>query len=414
MSKPVALDAAGLAFARAEFARYYATVRLDPPARFTRREFAVFPFGPTSLMRRHSAFAQADEIREFLAREAPRHVYYSSAYYRRPDHASMPQKEWLGADLIFDLDADHLRHAEGLDYPAQLALVHRRFRDLLDDFLFKDFAIDPSETTIAFSGGRGYHLHVHAPAYLTLTSAERREIVEYVMGLGIDPRSAVRTDRPREPATDRGAPGARPRRHFTSLVDPSAPGWPGRLSRSVLGLIDRWEAEGAAAAEQDLLAAGMERAVARKIARQIVTEGKGRWMRDGLALDVFKGAESERFLDAVLALARIEVQGETDAPVTTDIHRLIRLPGSLHGGTGLRVVRIGYEALSEFDPLRMAVLPDPGGPGTWVEALQTVRYPFGAGELSVTAGERARLAAPAALFLLLRGEATVVSPGASS
>ncbi len=48
---------------------------------------------------------------------------------------------------------------------------------------------------------------------------------------------------------------------------------------------------------------------------------------------------------------------EIDEPVTSDIKRLIRLPLSLHGKTGLKVTPMDREELTGFDPLRDAV-PD--------------------------------------------------------
>ena len=50
--------------------------------------------------------------------------------------------------------------------------------------------------------------------------------------------------------------------------------------------------------------------------------------------------------------------GETDEPVTCDIKRLIRLPFSLHGKTGLKVVKIGIDELKTFDPLNDAIAFD--------------------------------------------------------
>jgi DNA primase small subunit len=47
--------------------------------------------------------------------------------------------------------------------------------------------------------------------------------------------------------------------------------------------------------------------------------------------------------------------GEVDEPVTADIKRLIRLPGSVHGKSGLRVTPISRDELTDFDPLQMAV-----------------------------------------------------------
>ena len=50
--------------------------------------------------------------------------------------------------------------------------------------------------------------------------------------------------------------------------------------------------------------------------------------------------------------------GETDEPVTCDVKRLIRLPSSLHGKTGLKVVEIDIDELKTFDPLNDAIVFD--------------------------------------------------------
>ncbi|RLG25584.1 DNA primase catalytic subunit PriS, partial [Methanosarcinales archaeon] len=49
------------------------------------------------------------------------------------------------------------------------------------------------------------------------------------------------------------------------------------------------------------------------------------------------------------------LRGETDEPVTTDIKRLIRLPLSLHGGSGLVVTPVAIDTLESFNPLVDAV-----------------------------------------------------------
>jgi DNA primase small subunit len=48
--------------------------------------------------------------------------------------------------------------------------------------------------------------------------------------------------------------------------------------------------------------------------------------------------------------------GETDEPVTCDVKRLIRLPGSLHGKTGFKVEKISPDFLKGFNPLKDAVV----------------------------------------------------------
>ena len=62
-------------------------------------------------------------------------------------------------------------------------------------------------------------------------------------------------------------------------------------------------------------------------------------------------SENEPFQSSVLSRA-----AQADEPVTTDVKRLIRHPGSLHGGSGMRVVPIAVDQLDAFDPLIDAVV----------------------------------------------------------
>ena len=53
-----------------------------------------------------------------------------------------------------------------------------------------------------------------------------------------------------------------------------------------------------------------------------------------------------------------KIQVFPDEPVTGDIHRLIRLPGSLHGKTGLMVKILSKEELEVFNPYEMPIAFD--------------------------------------------------------
>ena len=419
MAKTVALGGPTLAWARRQFARYYAETAVEPPYRFARREFAAFPFSTETLMRRHEAFRTVEEFRAWLPREVPRHVYYSTAYYRKPSEPTMAAKEWLGADLIFDLDSDHLRGAENLDYAGQLARVKVKLHELVDDFLFGDFGIDPADTTLVFSGGRGYHVHVRNEAFLGLTSPERRELVDYLVGSGFDPRDAVTARSAGGPSSwtpsdaspaDTGAPSHLPGK-VRQLAPADAPGWKGRTTRAVLDLLAHWEAIGVDETAKEITALGMGPARAKRLARMFVEEGGSRRVRTSLSLHVFDKDLPKEFWDAVLARAAIRVEGETDAPVTTDIHRLIRLPRSLHGGTGFRVLPLTREALDAFDPFRDAPPRSTGEDRQRVTFTTAVEYPFPEG-VRGTPGASEELLTPTALFLVLRGEAELPpSPG---
>ncbi|HEV2167039.1 MAG TPA: DNA primase small subunit PriS [Thermoplasmata archaeon] len=399
MAKLVALPARELAWARERFARYYGRSPIEAPSDLARREFAAFPFAAETTMRRHAALPTPEDLGGFLRSVVPRHVYYSSAYYTYPDHPTMAAKEWLGADLIFDLDADHLRGAASLGYADQLRLVKQQLKRLYDDFLLQDFGIDPARARIVFSGGRGYHVHVHDERFLSLDSAERRELVDYLSGAEADVASYI--------IEERHADATNPRaRRFRRLPAPDAPGWRGRTTRGLLDLLARWEAAGVEAVEAEFAKAGANPREARQIARYLVEEGGAARVREGLSLEAFPRSVPTELFEAVLRGAAIEMQGETDAPVTTDIHRLIRLPGSLHGGTGFRVLPVDRDRVDAFDPFREALVEGPGAGLTAVVLTEAVDHPFEP-RVAGAAGEALELPEPVALFLVLRGEAAL-------
>jgi DNA primase small subunit len=197
-----------------------------------------------------------------------------------------------------------------------------------------------------------------------------------------------------------------------TLAPPDAPGWAGRTTRSLLEVLRRWETVGTKSAAEEMTALGLPPAKARKYARLLIEQGGAEKIRSSLSLDVFKADLPAEFLEAVVPRAAVEVQGETDAPVTTDIHRLIRLPNSLHGGTGFRVVPLNRDEIAAFDPFRDALVPTPPDATTPVTYVEETRYPFPGGGVHAVPGGTDELSTPVALFLLLRGQAELrPSPG---
>ena len=98
-----------------------------------------------------------------------------------------------------------------------------------------------------------------------------------------------------------------------------------------------------------------------------------------------------------------------DEPVTTDIHRLIRLPLSLHGGTALQVKPIKYEKLDEFDPLEHAIPDRFKGRDIKisVEGKEDELVEFGGETFTISDGINT-IPEYAAMFLMARGEAEKV------
>ena len=179
------------AFVKARFRRYYESTKPILPDRFAKREFG-FMFWTPGIVQRHLGFSRPEDLRSFLTDRVPAHAYYSSAYYEKPDAPTMEEKGWLGADLIFDLDADHLPSASKMSYPEMLEAIRLKILHLYDDFLAADFGFDENTMRLVFSGGRGYHIHVFDERVWSLGSHERREIVDWITAKGLDVQATFR------------------------------------------------------------------------------------------------------------------------------------------------------------------------------------------------------------------------------
>jgi DNA primase small subunit len=334
-------------FLRETFGAFYHSHPVEPPDRFTRREFAFLLFGGKGMVR-HLAFDRRERLQEFLEGRAPQHAYYSSAYYQAPSAAKMQEKKWMGAELIFDLDSDHLPGADKMTFVESLAVVKQEFQKLVEEFLLGDLGFQEKYVSLYFSGGRGYHCHVKDPAILDLDSSERRELVDYITA-----RDLQETLIFHERVTGRRSYGGQAYASGTSLQMPSPQeaGWKGRISRGIIDIVEE------ITKSSDPLEKLREYGVKDKDAERLVlelSEDRVRRIRGGM-LDQSKTIR-KFFLNSALRKTAVSLSaGETDEPVTCDVKRLIRLPGSLHGKTGLQVVPITVKDLEKFDPLRDAV-----------------------------------------------------------
>jgi DNA primase small subunit len=241
----------------------------------------------------------------------------------------MAEKEWAGADLIFDLDADHIMRGP---YHLMLSRVKEETLKLLA-MLTDELGFDPRHLQVVFSGGRGYHIHIRDPSVRQWGSQERREMIDYICGTGIDAKAMLEKRKS------------------------EASGWRLRYREALLSYLEWLGAQPPDAANEHLVALGAgKKAAAHELER--LGEHTGN-LRQGQTDALLR----DRTLRLALSdenpelLRQIRQRGAlADEPVTTDTKRLIRMPGSLHGGSGLRVTPLGVRELADFDPLTDAVV----------------------------------------------------------
>ena len=179
------------------FKNYFSSIELELPDDFILREFAFQDYHSRKYIR-HISFQSIASLREYLIRKTPLNSYYSAAIYRDPAATNMEDKGLIGAELMFDIDVDHIKgcNATGLEINGKtIHLITNRCFELgkdhelkLLDILQEDFGFSRNEIMVYFTGNRGFHTVVRPEdkEWLELGSPERREIIDYIKGIGLD------------------------------------------------------------------------------------------------------------------------------------------------------------------------------------------------------------------------------------
>ena len=315
---------------------FYRTAVGLAPDRISEREFGVGNFD-IKISHRHMSFGNERELKDYLIANSVPYVSCSAAYYKFPSGRPMEKKGWIGSELVFDLDVTdmdlpcQLRHGKAWICSTCLDEVRKETIKLVYDFLITDFGISEKDVEVNFSGNRGYHVHVKNKEVQALGAEERREITKYIAGIGIDFEDLFPT------AGRRGEKLVGPR--------PKDRGWKGRIARNFLS--------GLNAGVDALAQMGMDRKVAARLYKNksLVQMGinNGNW-------DMIYIRNKSGFWKSVIERFAVSQSDRIDKNVTNDPTHLIRLPNSIHGGTGLIAKRIGKPGgLYGFEPMRDAI-----------------------------------------------------------
>ena len=337
------------------FRRYYKENEMPMPSRFGRREFG-FMYFDRDFMQRHMSFSNPTEMRKFMIAQVPKHSYYSTAYYRRPNAPTMEEKGWMGADLIFDLDADHLEGAEDMSYSQMMDQIKKEMINLLDSFLYNDLGFDEKDVGIYFSGGRGYHAHIELNDVTGLGSHERREIVDFVTSNGLDIDRVFRQENVVRSVINVKGQERNNISTFRTIPPEDSGGWWLRMRNGLKDVVND-------VCDQDTKDLKRTYPSIKSMSPKTIESYRDDLIksRDVIFVNNRMATLKKGTQDMLIKIMKEDVayrlSGEVDEPVTADIKRLIRLPGSLHGKTGLKVMPITRDELNGFDPL-LDALPE--------------------------------------------------------
>jgi len=326
---------------------YLSYYSIDPvlllPTDIQFREFAFQPWGSKSYVR-HLSFNNIDELRKYLKEKIPLHVYHSIALYELPEAPKMEEKGFLGAELLFDIDADHLPGCENRfdDYclikaaeeAGRLIKIIRRDLD--------------AEVFPYFTGNRGFHVRAWCDNCLRLGRDERRMIADYVTARNINiemlfPKSKKRLQPARPSSND--------------------PGWRGWIGKSL----------------------------EKKLRNLLFLDNKRGEVK---SLPQLLGKEWKDELLEIVGSEAIKI----DLQVTQDISRLTRIPGTLNGKASMLVTYVE-------DPLNFTPSKElsPFSGELEVKVLKDYEGKLLGEKLVLKKGEEIELSADTAVVLITKG-----------
>jgi len=367
------------------------------------REFALVPFDSPDTMIRHLSFPTFKDFKQYIVKNIPLHLYYSTAYYKVPEARDMDEKGWLGADLVFDIDVDHIpteckkehdtwhcldcgMHGKGMPpercprcgsarIDREVWVCNKCLRvaidetmRLIEEFICDDLGIKRNDIKVYFSGHRGFHIHVEDERTKKLDQDARREIVDYIKGIGVK----------------------------VELLNPlpkmSEYGWRGTIARGIyefiltlrdnedLNVFTPREIKHLISKRNILMKALEEGSIEVKLPKSILT----------------------KLIKEVISKKSVNI----DERVTTDIKRLIRFPESLHGKTGLKVTKVDLSTLTDFDPFSDASWLTSSIKLKVTESIPKIE--LGNVKIDVTPGDIIVLPASVALYIAMKGKGEVI------
>jgi DNA primase small subunit len=363
---------------------YYSRLDNLPLKDMGKREFGFGEYDK-KISYRHLSFPNFTALKRYLVETAPPFISYSAAEYERPEARPIERKGLLGAELVFDLDANDLQlpcikiHGSKLVCSICLDAVKKETIRLVEEFLVPDFGLSKDEISINFSGNRGYHVHISDPKVFTLDNAARREISNYISPPDFDPSRFFPT---------LGMKGV-----ALHGPKPTDKGWGGKLARSVITAMN--------SGEEALIALGIPKELARKLIKSkggvVMGISSGNW-------DQVQIPKKGEFWGNVMNGITIKQSNSIDRNVTNDPRHLIRLPETIHGETGLIAKSVRMDEIGKFDPMKDAIIFK--GSEILVKTGKVPAFTMAGKQFGPYENKTLGLPIYAAIYLMLKGLAT--------
>ncbi|MEM4326553.1 MAG: DNA primase small subunit domain-containing protein [Candidatus Diapherotrites archaeon] len=357
-------------------AEYYKSTYIDSIPEIEKREFGKGELGK-KITNRHLAFKNSQEFNNFLREKAPFYVSYSAALYEKPEAKPMEAKKIIGSDLVFEFDADDFiteckqnhdswecpnckANGKGLlrecpecgsgtitnEWVCENCLteVKKETQKLLE-LLKNDFGFNEG-ITINYSGHKGFHVHVRAKEIKKLSKSARTELTDYITGTNLEIKALGFDLQQKE----------KKETYYKCPKKSQAKGWQKKILEGIQETLEQTNEEELA----EIARKGMPKKRPIETAKKILEKKQEiiENMENGKLINL-QGTKGNFFWQEIIKNAITKKTIKIDRQTSIDINKIIRVPETIHGETGLIAKTIDQEKLKDFDPLKeCVVLPE--------------------------------------------------------
>lgn len=350
-------------FLKTKFQAYYYKNPVKEIPEINKREFGFGNFGK-KISSRHLAFQNLTAFNQFLKNQAPLYISYSAAYYQFPDARPMEAKKIMGSDLILEFDVDDfsldcralhdqwfctnsdcnesgkgaLKNCTKCASPTLIeesvcanCLKEVKTQTLKLIKILQDELGLSEGISVNYSGSKGFHVHVQSQSVFDWSDKARIELTDYLSLHELDLQML----------------GFQFNGKFFSA--PSKPkGLAKRLIHQVQTILkeknpEHWAAWG-----------GIPLKTCKDLAQNDFDElleslSREQWF-------VLPGRKTEKFWKNLLLRAVDLEKLLVDRQTSIDIKKILRVPNSLHGTTGLLAKSFPVSELKNFNALKECVV----------------------------------------------------------
>lgn len=357
---------ANIEFLKREFFKYYYENldQLVPPGPMKNREFGFF-LDKGGGMLRHKCFTNLEEFHNFVLNEVPLDIYVSAARYEDPSNRDMQEKKLINAELFFDIDAEPTvseneesawvcpncgRYDLGMEDKCPACSSPVKLVEIVNENQLNEVLKDVKKLVDVLRSDFGIDEN-HISVFF---SGNRG----YHVHVDQEEFTNITAEGRREIVDYLLIQGFEEKRIVDFLKNR------GSYNGDLKGVIGR-------------------------VYRMVLESGCGKTPCD------------KRRILKQINQAIEEFKVRIDPVVTIDIHRLMRMPGSINSNSGMVKKRIRLQDLSSFNPLKDAVAL--GGGETLLRVKAVPRFNLGGKSFGPFKGEEVELPAYAAAYIICKG-----------